>query len=213
MRTGPCATTCGDLMLRTLRVLAAALVVIVLVALLLDATSQFDGEQQQAQEFGQAEPVTTGWVRVNRPVDLSSLNALPSVPSTAGAEPGLIPDEDGPVLVNLWASWCGPCEEELPWLGRLARGGRPAGEELDVVGVSRDSFAEYATESLELAGADYPNVLDTDARFSEPLSDVLPNALPLSFIVEDGQMTWVHVGPFDSYQDLSCSVRGRTATR
>lgn len=191
--------------------LLAAVVTLALVVFLLEATSLFDGEQQ-VTERGQVGPVRTGWVQVDRPVDVSSLSGLPPVPSAAGARPLAIPVEDGPVLVNLWASWCGPCEEELPWLGRFARKVRPGGEELAVVGVSRDSFAEYATESLELAGADYPNVLDTDARFSEPLSDVLPNALPLSFIVEDGQMTWVHVGPFDSYRDLSRSVLGRTAT-
>ncbi len=191
--------------------LVAAVVAPILVTLLLDATSQFDGERREVAEFGQADPAT-GWVRVDRAVDVSTLSDLPPVPSTAGGKRRPIPDDDGPVLVNLWASWCGPCEEELPWLGRFARKVRPGGEERAVVGVSRDSFAEYATESLELAGADYPNVLDTDARFSEPLSDVLPNALPLSFIVQDGQMTWVHVGPFDSYRDLSHSVRERIAT-
>ena len=40
------------------------------------------------------------------------------------------------VLINYWATWCGPCREEIPGLGRLSQGLGPRG--LAVVGVSID---------------------------------------------------------------------------
>lgn len=53
------------MVVRTLRVFAAAVVTLFFIAFLLDATSQFDGEQQ-VTERGQAGPVRTGWVQVDR---------------------------------------------------------------------------------------------------------------------------------------------------
>lgn len=41
-----------------------------------------------------------------------------------------------PVLVNLWATWCGPCVREMPSLDRLAA---KSGDKLQVVAISQDS--------------------------------------------------------------------------
>lgn len=61
------------------------------------------------------------------------------------------------ILVNYWATWCGPCEREMPSLGALqaARGG----EEFEIVAISidADEDVEYARRRLvELGAADIP---------------------------------------------------------
>lgn len=70
------------------------------------------------------------------------------------------------VLLNLWATWCEPCREEMPELGSLAAEYQGAG--LMVVGVnidrtrSHDQIAAFAAKH----GAEFPIVLDPDNTFA-----------------------------------------------
>lgn len=77
---------------------------------------------------------------------------LPSAPLyRAGApEPQTLDALETPVLVlNLWATWCAPCREEMPTLAELDR--RFEGRGLDVVAVSVDSLAMRAEAEALLA--------------------------------------------------------------
>lgn len=58
-----------------------------------------------------------------------------------------------PLLVNFWASWCGPCREETPLLERLSR--QRARQGLEVIGVAVDSRAA-ALDYARRAGIQYP---------------------------------------------------------
>lgn len=85
-------------------------------------------------------------------------NAGAAVPSgtfddAAGGETDLASFEGKTILVNYWATWCGPCEREMPSLGALqkARGG----DAFEVVAISIDSDedVEYAKRRLTELGA------------------------------------------------------------
>ncbi|MEO7207419.1 MAG: TlpA disulfide reductase family protein [Steroidobacteraceae bacterium] len=83
------------------------------------------------------------------------------------------------VLLNFWASWCGPCLEEMPLLSAWQRTYGAAG--LQVIGVSMDDAAAAAKRLLARQPVDYPVVLG-DAKLGETYGGVL--GLPLTFLID-----------------------------
>jgi thiol-disulfide isomerase/thioredoxin len=90
------------------------------------------------------------------------------------------------VLVNMWATWCGPCQEEFPDLIKLAR--RYQGRGLRVVLVSNDDENQLAAVKKFLAeqGADFPTYLkaEKDMPFINGIDSRWTGALPSSFIYD-----------------------------
>lgn len=165
-----------------------------------DSTGPFQGLQPQA-----GEALQPGWARVDGSVNLAELNALPRL-DTGPGDRGRI-DLDGTVLLNVWASWCGPCTQELPLLARLDRT-----TDLHVVGLSRDPLESSAREAIDVAGTAYPNALDQAAEFTETLIPIVGTQnVPVSILLEDGEATWAHFGSFDSYNELRTTIAGRTS--
>ena len=97
------------------------------------------------------------------------------------------------VLLNVWATWCHPCREELPVLQRLHE--EYAGRGLTVVGVSIDAVgAGAAIEDFAAEyGVTYPLWHDPDNRVSTTFQGI---GVPLSVLVgADGMLRWRHLGP------------------
>lgn len=93
-------------------------------------------------------------------------------------------------VVDFWASWCGPCADEMPVLERLYAQHRAAG--FSVVGVSQDSAASNVEQFLRRIPVNFPIVLDgahaVAGRYSPP-------SMPTSFIVDRrGIVRHVHRG-------------------
>ena len=90
------------------------------------------------------------------------------------------------VLVNVWATWCIPCREELPDLLRLRR--NYAAQGLRVILVSGDfsSDAEQAAGFLGQLGVDFPTYLKkgTDMEFIDAFDRKWSGALPATFIYD-----------------------------
>ncbi len=71
-------------------------------------------------------------------------------------------DFDGDViLVNFWASWCGPCQMEIPGLIELHRRYKDQG--VTVIGVAMDDAEDDARQAARQLGIDYPVVRGSDA--------------------------------------------------
>lgn len=111
-----------------------------------------------------------------------------------------------PTVVNLWASWCPPCKEELPAFSRLAQ---DAGSRLRVLGVaSRDRGDEAEAYAMD-AGLPFPSVQD-DA--GDLLRALRRPGLPVTvFVRGDGSVAQVYQG--QPLTDATLRALVRTALR
>jgi len=83
------------------------------------------------------------------------------------------------VLLNFWASWCGPCLEEMP---RLSAWQRAYGAEgLQIIGVSMDDDAAPVKRLLARHPVSYPVVMG-DAKLGAAFGGVL--GLPLTYLID-----------------------------
>lgn len=95
-----------------------------------------------------------------------------------------------PVVLNLWASWCAPCREELPAFARLDR---DAGSRLRVVGVASRDRPGAAVAYAADAGLPFPSLVDEDGELGRGLRRA---ALPVTVLVAaDGSVVEVYQGP------------------
>jgi thiol-disulfide isomerase/thioredoxin len=98
---------------------------------------------------------------------------------------------DKVVLLNLWATWCGPCRFEIPELEKLhaaygAKGFEVIGVSLDEGGA--DTVKAFATEEKMT----YPIVLDPDGKLADVFeTSVLPTT---ALIDRQGRILWKHYG-------------------
>lgn len=90
-----------------------------------------------------------------------------------------------PLIINVWASWCGPCREEMSALNRLAR--RYNGKQFNVIGVSTDDDTKAAAEFVKQSKLSFTNYLDSREFFMEGMLGA--ETIPLTVLVSaDGQV-------------------------
>ena len=102
-----------------------------------------------------------------------------------------------PTVVNLWASWCPPCRDELPLVQELADAG---GDQLRVLGVVSLDRAEAGASFAEDAGVTFPSAFDGEG---EVMASLGFNNLPYTlFLAADGSLAHVQVGAVTSMAEF-----------
>jgi thiol-disulfide isomerase/thioredoxin len=84
-----------------------------------------------------------------------------------------------PLLINVWASWCGPCRQEMGSLERLSR--RYGGKQFNVIGISTDDYRDRATAFLQQSNTTFPNFIDSQLFLENMLG---ADRLPLTLLVD-----------------------------
>jgi len=86
-----------------------------------------------------------------------------------------------PLIINVWASWCGPCRLEMGSLDRLSR--RYGGKHFTVIGISTDDYPNLARAFLEKAKTGFSHFIDNRLFMENMLG---ADRIPLTLLV-DGQ--------------------------
>ena len=119
-------------------------------------------------------------------------DALPSVTlrcAVPGDDVSLDDLGDRPVLVNLWASWCAPCREEMPMLQAAYE---REGDRVGFLGVSTEDTPTAAASLLQDLDVTYAHVVD---REKELLSALAAPGLPVTLAVAaDGRILDRQIG-------------------
>jgi cytochrome c biogenesis protein CcmG/thiol:disulfide interchange protein DsbE len=106
-----------------------------------------------------------------------------------------------PSLVNVYGSWCGPCQEEMPLLVDFSK---RAGDKVALVGVDTVDEPRSALQFAKDFGQHWPAVVDDDKVVLRNYASGPPVTL---FVDASGRVRFVKTGPFRSAAELDALVR------
>jgi thiol-disulfide isomerase/thioredoxin len=110
------------------------------------------------------------------------------------------------VVVNKWASWCGPCRSEFPFFQRLSS---ELGRRVAFVGVDAQDSDGDATAFLRRYPVSYPSYVDPDQHVAAVFGATL--AFPTTaFYDPAGKLSYVHQGAYASEAKLREDIRRYT---
>jgi thiol-disulfide isomerase/thioredoxin len=153
--------------------------------LMLAAGCARDESAPVAKKKVKVDPAKVAGIEVGNLMPAYSADALEGGKFDVAQEKGRV------VFLNVWATWCGPCRAEMPFLENLHQKNAPRG--LKVVGVSVDEGGVAPVkEFLSAQKITYPIALDPDGRIATMLQTTV---LPTSVLIDrSGHIVWKGYG-------------------
>jgi cytochrome c biogenesis protein CcmG, thiol:disulfide interchange protein DsbE len=108
-----------------------------------------------------------------------------------------------PMMINIWAQWCPPCQDEAPFLAEVAKRNDSA---LMIIGIDYDDpRPDRAIEFARVLGWRFPQLVDQDRALAGPFQVTGP---PVTLLVRpDGTVAYRHSGPFRSAEQIRTEVK------
>jgi len=107
-----------------------------------------------------------------------------------------------PVIVNVWASWCGPCRLEFP---HFQRASASYGKRVAFLGIDSQDSDDAASTFLEEAPVPYPSYTDPDKGLASSIGADL--GLPdTAFYDRSGELTYLKQGPYRDAAELRADI-------
>lgn len=107
-----------------------------------------------------------------------------------------------PVVVNKWASWCGPCRFEFPFFQELVA---ELGTEVAFLGINSNDSEDAARTFLEQLPVPYPSYADPEHEIGDRLENA--REFPVTaFYDSAGELAYVHRGGYSSKRDVAADV-------
>ncbi len=118
--------------------------------------------------------------------------------SSTGANLRLSEYRGDVVMINFWATWCGPCRQEMPLLDQLYSRYQRVG--FSLLGVNIDDDSSRAMDMIRELGVSFPVLFDARKEVSK-LYDV--DAMPVTVLVDrEGNVRHVHKGYKPGYEEM-----------
>ena len=131
---------------------------------------------------------------------IAAMSAAPdfTLKSVAGPNLRLREQRGQVVMINFWASWCGPCRQEMPELNKLYAKYRTAG--FVIFGVNVDEDPRQAGELAQKLGLTFPVMFDADKKVSRLYA---LSTMPTTVLIDrDGRVRYVHNGYRNGFEDI-----------
>ena len=120
--------------------------------------------------------------------------ALDCLDQGEGAQLGAL---RGPMIINVWGSWCGPCVEEIPHFVRFYKKTKGV---VQLIGVNvEEANLQDAQEFVVDSGITWPNLYDSDGRSRQYFGMGVPVTW---FIAPNGDVVYKHIGVINSESEL-----------
>ena len=143
-------------------------------------TSTISAPHSQIKKQQIIKSTTTTFAGTSSEVDIGGYLRETTLDGLNGRKKKFSDFKGKPLIINVWASWCGPCRAEMGSLERLAH--RYNGKEFNIIGVSTDDYRNKADAFIKQTGITFENFLDNKLLLENMLG---ANTIPLTILVDD----------------------------